>query len=1169
MPRSPQVTKAVRQLAQYFQAITDASFIDRSWSLNSETQVQRAGAVSEDPLTKINANGAIASRSVDYTVGTDEADHIANLVNGAVCIGDFLTKIPKLSSPYDEQFKFYYVANTGGVPQPVIKPVTGVSDLPGASNPSVKFEFESGKHPNVNLYALVVNNPFLGPTTKDSGAIEIFMNAIPTLEFSKCVPFVNLEMISLSRTAGTVAPPLTLIGFLNPSKLSDADKGMLGAQGAIVRTEAATLGSGLRSGMELFTAPQTLVNMGEIGPEFVPTIDRFRPLASLGNLSLSTKVQGATIPFTTGRLELTIHDRSRLREMAAFLRPDLYGTTFLDITYGWAHPEGGAQSRNSFGIFLDALKNTTRFRIAGSTYAFEEGGQVKVTLNIQTVGSTDLLYLGPRNTSKAFIELQRLIREINDRLVELRGRATAPSMAEYDFLDTFKDPSSLLRAAGDKDALAKIRKLIQGGRTDQEIAGDLTALFGTISQSTEQVSSGVLSELQAELVKPYDDMISNLPQFGAEGDEFGKPLIESGRFNSMSNNTLIGSYTDEKGETQSGTVSTNQKNDLSVDTMGTGDFVSFGSVFMEMVAKPIRDSGQYDEVQVIFYPFNRLAGAVHDLPTSAFPIEKDRLRKAVKKMAESSPEISARQIIGMIHSRFTHFTPARAYLMAGFYDQEKATDGTTESIDPKKIYTLKLTGGGSKEVAANVQQTFESRLQGVGIPEAKFGLPNVEVAVEACPLLDLDGEPKTDDRKNPKTLIKIHVYDAAMDPHSTLTDIIKASKDNELGVITVPVATLNATARSSGTSNVSIQTLAAALKVITAGEKAGILQAVRMDTLAVENNPTLQDAINGLVYYRLKGGYDEIKKLVASGMPTITYGSSTSAMTNASLSSNTSAGLGNVQLLRAFTSPGEVAAENIDTGVPMAVVPATLSISTIGCPLFSPMQRFFVDFGTGTSIDNVYAVLSVDSTIGKDGFKTDVKLGFAEGFASYRSLNQNLAMLAANFRETTGVVAKELPADALKIGTGDIVREQTKLQDYVRGELTNALVPAAVLEAEVRAAIERKVEEAKQKVAAEIEEQKRNAQAKIEAIIPEKTKVQIAEAQRKVAEAKIEIDKTIDPIKKAALYAQKISEILSLANGLPPEVAVAIISGVQASLDEARAIAAANAKAAENATADT
>jgi hypothetical protein len=212
--------------------------------------------------------------------------------------------------------------------------------------------------------------------------------------------------------------------------------------------------------------------------------------------------------------------------------------------------------------------------------------------------------------------------------------------------------------------------------------------------------------------------------------------------------------------------------------------------------------------------------------------------------------------------------------------------------------------------------------------------------------------------------------------------------------------------------------------------------------------------------------------------------------------------------------------------------------------------------------------LSADSTIGKDGFKTDVKLGFAEGFASYRSLNQNLAMLAANFRETTGVVAKELPADALKIGTGDIVREQTKLQDYIRGELTNALVPAAVLEAEVRAAIERKVEEAKQKVAAEIEEQKRNAQAKIEAIIPEEVKIKIAAAQIKIAEAKIEIDRTIEPVRRAALYAQRIAELLSLANGLPPEIVLAIVAQVQVSLDEARAIAAENAKTAENANAE-
>ena len=125
------------------------------------------------------------------------------------------------------------------------------------------------------------------------------------------------------------------------------------------------------------------------------------------------------------------------------------------------------------------------------------------------------------------------------------------------------------------------------------------------------------------------------------------------------------------------------------------------------------------------------------------------------------------------------------------------------------------------------------------------------------------------------------------------------------------------------------------------------------------------------------------------------------------------------------------------------------------------------------------------------------------------------------------------------------------------------LVPVAQIEADARAEIEKNLQIAKDRVAAEIEQQKLNAQAKIEAVIPEETKIKIAEAQRKVVELKIEADRTLEPVVRAAQYAQRLSEILALADGIPPEVAFAIISDVQSSLDDARAQAAENAKAKE------
>jgi hypothetical protein len=1190
LPRSPLITSAVNDLAKYFQATTEAAFIDRTWDINTVTsdKSNREGTVSEDESTRIESFGKIVGRSLSYTTGTPVAVRISDLLNGAVCVGEFLKEIGASGLPdeYKKQLQLYALdpaVPTDGKVKIVPADATVVRDSPNTDYDS-KASGAASQHPNVNLYAVNVLNPFMGPMTKDVGALEVFMNGIPTLEFSRCVPYLSIDVISLTRTAGTVAPPLTLIGFLNPPALGSSDRSILSAQGTMVSSEAMRLGPGIRSGMELFTAPQTLTNLGATGPTFVPVIDRMQPLASLGNLSISTKIQGGTMSFTTGRLEITIHDRSRLREVATFVRPDLYGTTFLDITYGWSHPEGGINSRNAFGKFLDALKVSTRFRIAGSTFSFEEGGQIKVTLNIQTVGSTDLLYLGPKTVSLAAKEVQKIIRRINTLLAEQRSKFPAPSMADYDFLSAFQDPSSALTASLDKDVIQKVRKLIDKLGTSDPIVSELMQLVGSNfdENSAKPAERSQIGALQNELSKDYKDLLERAPDFGEPNGvltDFGSEM-DVKRFNAMHDPNVVyknpdSGVTETAGASAAGVAVT--------EGITRKDYVSYGSVFMQMIAQPIKDSGQYDEVQVVFYPFNKFAGAVHGLPVSAFPIERTRFMSAVDDFARRTPSISCRQLIGLLRDRFTGFVPSRPYLMAGFYNQGKIKEGTVEEADLKKVNISFSDPSGksktkkvSKTVVANSQLTLETRLESVGIPEKRFVMPRVEVAVEGAPLTDSRGEIIRDDRGNPKSIIKIHVYDAAMDPHSTLSDIVRAAKDNELGIITIPVANLNAEQRSTGspTNEVNATLREAAEKAIKAGKDAGLLEEVTLSSLEQVDRsvaPTLAQMQKDNTFYRVKGGYDEIKRLVMAGMPYIVYGTSTTAITNAALSSNTSAGLGNVQLLRAFTEPGETRAESLDSGVPMQVVPSQLSISTIGCPLFSPMQRLFIDFGTGTSIDNVYHVISVDSTIGRDGFKTEVKLGFADAFAQYRSLNQNLALLALNMQQgtsnppgtpptaTIGANAA-LPASQTLVAGRSPERLEKDLRRTIRQAAVATIGPLAQLEATERAKLEKKLQDAAAKVAAKFEAEKQKVVKAAEAIIPEDVKSKAAEVQRRIEEATAAAQAQAEPIVQNALYLQQLAEIIQLADTLPASAGAVIISEVAAAVQESRARAAENSR---------
>jgi hypothetical protein len=1137
MPRSPLVTRATKELALYFQAITDAAFIDRSYRAVTSQQ-ERKDRISDDPALRIETNRAIISRVVDYVEGTETADHISNLINGAVGFASFYQAASGgLTDVYKEEFRFL---KDSGVPKEAAPPKL-VERSPimkligdGEGDPSPKPTTE-----NPNFYAILVNNPYMGPTTRDTGAVEIFMNAIPTLEFSKCVPYIGLEIISLRRTSGAVAPPLTLLGYLNPSKLGSADLAMINGQQTTVRSEVLEVGPGIRSGIELFTMPQTLANLGDTGPEFVPVIDRFRPLASLGSLSLSTKLQGGTLSFTTGKLEITIHDRSRLREVATFVRPDLYGTTFLDITHGWSHPDGGILSDNSYGKFLDALKTTTRYRVSNSSYSFEEGGQIKVTLSIQSVGSVDLLYLGPRQTIPALVTLQNLIREINERLAELRFRGTSPSMAPYDILDTFKDPTSALRAAGDADFIKKLTSAIPKMK-DGTIRKNMNELVGILTKGSKQ-AGGVLSEVQKALIKPYDEIIDRLPTF-ADKDEFVRQFMEENRFKFMDDNKVVIDATLDDG-TQIQNIDVKAGQDVAVTSSSASEYISFGSAFMKMVAEPVAKSGQYDEVQVIFYPFNQYAGAVHDLPISSFPLEKGRLSKAIQEIVKYSPELSARSIIKVLYDKFIHFMPSRAYLMAGFYQQKKddSTKLEMEAKPLKEVYTIKLPNGTKKNVAANLQLTFEERLRDAGVPEGKFKTPVVEVAVEAAPMLDVNGAPIVDEATgNPKTIIKMHVYDSAMDPHATLTDIISAAKDNELGVINLPVAQYQSAVQSVSRTGLTAQSMINKYNIprtLATGLESGILEAVSKDNLDVikntEDDEFIKKLFEGAVFLRVKSTYDEIKKLVSSGMPTITYGSSMTALTNASLTTGGSAGLANVQLQRAFASPGETAAENVDTGVPMQLIPAQLSITTIGCPLFYPMQRFFVDFGTGTSIDNVYFVTSVDSNISREGYKTDVKMSFGEGFATYRSLNQKLAMMAANWADATRG-NNEDDGSAISVDQSPVVLGNLRdTSENYEKLLAEAFTLQGRIGDAAAAAAQRVIAQAQTRAFLARAEAERSLQSRLEAKLDDATRQRLRDVETEITITEFKLERANTAAEKAKVLAQGLAEAERLAASMP------------------------------------
>jgi flagellar biosynthesis chaperone FliJ len=232
-------------------------------------------------------------------------------------------------------------------------------------------------------------------------------------------------------------------------------------------------------------------------------------------------------------------------------------------------------------------------------------------------------------------------------------------------------------------------------------------------------------------------------------------------------------------------------------------------------------------------------------------------------------------------------------------------------------------------------------------------------------------------------------------------------------------------------------------------------------------------------------------------------------------------------LQRAFTSPGEVSAENLDTGVPMQILPAQLSISTIGCPLFNPMQRFFIDFGTGTSLDSVYFVTAVDTTIGKDGYKTDLKMSYGQGFATYVSINKQLAMMTANYEALTPTTGDTQPVESPATTLPDPPTD-TELRNDLRRELDELERRIKELTAAELYRLEQIKSFLEAKVIAAGEAVKETARRKVAALTPAAVQAAIDTAKTKVIELQNKVEEQRAALLAAAEGADKTAKLKAI-----------------------------------------
>jgi len=803
------------------------------------------------------------------------------------------------------------------------------------------------------------------------------------------------------------------------------------------------------TGMEMFLMPQTLINMDydqENVPRYNEVLNPTLPFGTILTFNINVTSAGyGVFSYKTGVLTLKIFDRSRLVEIADFLNPKLYGQATLWITYGWrapAQPLGSLERNEYLAMINENMLKKEAYGIQNSSISIADDGTATVTLNLFMKFASELSQVTPVEGSAYFDAAQQHLEQKMIRLKELGERLGLPSSGAKDMRGGIVLQSALggTLPTLDAKAIADEMSAIQGAfnNTINPDAKEFIALaksiysvadgaskssaLGNIESAAQTVAINRFDTLKGTTNKDVWSVISNdttNSKFENDPSPPNHPLAEMHKLLAERKITSANGQPTDKNE---------------FGRFGDVSFARLFAVFFASAARTITENLQdedvvipeIDEYQIIFYNFNELAGTVANVNIGEFPIDMDLLIKAYTEHVtkQKGEKMNILNFLEIVRSSQFGNPKHKAFGFSDLYD---------EKGEFKKNHTDEL-----------LKRQMENRNLG-----SAFVPPAVDFYVETSnadgttAILDLltifeVGSTFSTSGKKPdgyKKILRIHVYDKASIPHKAAYDILR---DDSGAFVEVESAWKNAYLKSQ---KEILTSLNSKTKNSTNAKKSGIeAYNKKQSELTLEKSDTQIDVsfdIDGTttkipaktrsVSFKDSSGnarFNLAKREISRFVPTLTIGTNGTLIKSINYGSEQDAMLSTIMMLR-NSSPTENPSQpnGSSTGdLPLRVVPGKLSMTTMGCPLLEYMQQFFVDLGTGTTIDNLYNITGLTHSLSPGGFTSEIQFTFADAYGKYESPQKYMEQMKAiaetlrrKAAESTGIQQKpQFPAKPAK-----------------------------------------------------------------------------------------------------------------------------------------------------------
>jgi hypothetical protein len=891
--------------------------------------------------------------------------------------------------------------------------------------------------------------------TGSKQAMSIFLNMIPTTELSRAVPYIDVQFMGsvkqadgsqpTGRSMGVPSLYRFLVGegleageYAGWAQTSSGLELMDGSDDSSEASERTKLKQS--SGMEVFLSPQTLVNADEragtsrIGgfksTKTQGVLDPFRPFMSLTSLSINIAPVVNSIVFSEGTLTFTLHDKSRIGEISSLTNPRNMGDTYVRIEYGWSHPDGygtlsGDPAAGLFGKLLNNFRTTETFVIANSNYTFTANGEVQITCSIMASGaaaaSSDARILDDKVASELALinRVENAIISIRDALPE-PGAGTPPIIRPRTIFENagkgagvfgidMEDQENAIntflnsvRAAGDSI------EADVGAAWEEAFGADGDALANF--EAAKQSISGALTAKIVQLKSAPDPWLCS--DAVSKDDTPPEAWIKTG--SSQLSDSDINSAT------------------YSAFSAGTKEYASLAKIVSTFIVEPIvsnssADKSHFEECQVFYGTINSRASHASGLSLACVPIKISAFQAGLEEIMENTgPNITVGTFISFINN---YFFDNEAFYLYGFGSSGRLYTRTINN--DTGLYDYKVIESETTQTSAhNHRQTVLQEAYGSGA-HLEFKQPLIKYFIEAPDNSVIEPEISESGRQvnRSKKILRIYIEDEKSMSYSGAADLMSR-------VFTDHIPSAIPENRGTGANDEAATS--------NAWERWDMSN---MYTMAEELG--LLEEAGGTVQFT---GGSAWKQLMRQSAPTIDLGSMHTGIMNASIQSqNGGDGLRDVHMLAGTdgdaNSPGH-------EFMPLTMMPQSLTLDMMGCPLIAPLQSYFVDFHTGTDLDALYSVNSVTHELAGGKFTTSANLLYTGGYAAFQPASRRLGNLAA-YLDSRGVPVDvsgpEAVDGAIEDGAEEAATFNSEMQRIVLdARINNAFsgIESAITEAE-------------------------------------------------------------------------------------------------------------------------